>query len=100
MNQSISLDRDGFYILVNEFSLPDNTSNLDLQTKTTVTICNLFVNHEYGISDIARSLNEHRRDVIHVLLEQGIIRDRRVREVTTPHGIERRISVYQLNREY
>src|SRR5512147_1351789 len=100
MNQSISLDRDGFHILVNEFALPDDPSKLDLQTKTTVTICNLFVNYEYGISDIARSLNENRRDVILVLLKQGIIRDRRVKELAAPQGIERRIGAYQLKREY
>ena len=93
MRQSISQDRDGFHVLVGEFALPADTWKLDPQTKMTVTICNLFVNHEYSISDIARALNENRRDVILVLLKQGIIRDRRVREVTPPQGIERRISV-------
>ncbi len=100
MRQSICQDRDGFHVLVGEFTLPADPWKLDPQTKTTVTICNLFANHEYGISDIARALNENRRDVIRVLLKQGIIRDRRVRELMTPHGIERRISVYQLEREY
>ena len=100
MKQSMSLDRDGFHVIVGEFILPADTWKLDPKTKTTVTICNLFVNHEYSISDIARALNENRRDVIRVLLKQGIIRDRRVRETRAPDGIERRISVYQLNREY
>jgi hypothetical protein len=100
MRQSISQNRDGFHVLVGEFNLPADPWKLDLQTKTTATICNLFVNHEYGIPDIARALNENRRDVIRVLLKQGVIRDRRVRESTTPHGIERRISAYQIIREY
>lgn len=100
MGQSIVHDRDGFHVIEGEFTLPDDTWKLDPQTKTAVTICNLFINHEYGISDIARALNENPRDVIRVLLSQGIIRDRRVRQITPLHGIERRISVYQLKREY
>ena len=100
MKQLISQDRDGFHVLVGEFPLPADTWKLDPQTKTTVTICNLFINYEYSISDIARALNENRTDVIFVLLMQGIIRDRRVRQITPSQGIERRISVYQLKREY
>ena len=100
MGQSIVQDRDGFHVIEGEFTLPENHWGLDPQTKTTVTICNLFVNHVYGISDIARALNENRRDVILVLITQGIIRDRRVRQITPSQGIERRISVYQLKREY
>ena len=69
--------RDGFQVRQGEFPLPVDTLNLDSQSKRAVTICNLFVNHEYGISDIVRALNENRRDVIHILLSQGVIRDRR-----------------------
>ena len=90
MRQSITQDRDGFHLLVEEFALPIDTWKLDPQTKRAVNICNLFVNHEYGISDIARALDESRKNVIRVLLRQGIIRDRRVREITPAPGIERR----------
>jgi len=90
MRQSIFQDREGFHVLVDEFTLPADPWGLDPQTKRTVTICNLFVNHEYGITDIARALTENRRDVIHVLLKQGIIRERRVRPKTLPPGIELR----------
>lgn len=93
MKQSISQDRDGFHVLVGEFTLPEDPWGIDPQSKRTVTICNLFVNHEYSISDIARALNVNRRDVIFVLLKQGIIRDRRVRQMALPEEIERRISV-------
>lgn len=99
MRQSITQDRDGFHILVEEFTLPTDTWKLDPQTKRAVTVCNLFVNHEYGISDIARALGESRKNVIRVLLKQGIIRDRRVREITTAQGIERRISLVSTNLE-
>ncbi len=90
MRQSITQDRDGFHILVEEFALPTDPWRLDPQTKRAVTICNLFANHEYGISDIAGALGESRKNVIRVLLKQGIIRDRRVREITSGPGIERR----------
>ena len=92
MRQAISHDRDGFHILVEEFAVPTDSWKLDPQTKRAMTVCNLFVNHEYGISDIARAVGENRKDVIRMLLKQGIIRDRRVRENTPSQGIERRIS--------
>ncbi len=88
--QSVSKERDGFNFLVGEFTLPEDLWGLDPQSKRTVTICNLFVNHEYSISDITRELNENRRDVIHLLLKQGIIRDRRARQTAPPGEIERR----------
>ena len=88
--QSVSKERDGFNFLVGEFILPEDLWGLDPQSKRTVTICNLFVNHEYSISEIARELNENRRDVIHLLLKQGIIRDRRARQMTPPGEIDRR----------
>ena len=99
MRQSITQDRDGFHILVEEFALPTDTWKLDPQTKRAVTVCNLFVNHEYGISDIARALGENRKNVIRVLLKQGIIRDRRVREITPAQGIERRTFLVSSNVE-
>ncbi|HKZ39781.1 MAG TPA: hypothetical protein VJ044_02400 [Candidatus Hodarchaeales archaeon] len=100
MKQSISQDREGFHVREGEFPYPADTSNLDPQSKRAVTICNLFVNHQYGISDVVRVLDEDRRNVVLVLLKKGIIRDRRVRELTPPEGIERRISVHHLKREY
>jgi hypothetical protein len=90
MEQSIPQDRDGFQVREGQFTLPTDTSNLDPQTKRAVTICNLFVNHQYGISDVVRVLDENRRNVIHVLLAQGIIRDRRVRQTAPPEGSEQR----------
>jgi hypothetical protein len=99
MKQSISEDPDGFEVRRGKFILAD-TWNLDLESKRAVTISNLFVNHKYGISEIARALNENRRDIIFVLLKQGIIRDRRVRQMGPLQGVERRISDYQLKREY
>jgi len=93
MSQSIYRDRDGFQVREGEFTFPSDTRNLDTQSKRAVTICNLFFNHQYSISDVVRVLDEDRRNIVLVLLKQGIISDRRVLKITPSQGIERRISV-------
>ena len=90
MSQLIFQDRDGFHVRQQEFPLPEDPWALDPQTKRAVTICNLFVNHRYGISDIARVLDEDQRNIVLVLIKQGIIRDRRRGQTRPPDGIERR----------
>ncbi len=97
MRHSLSQDREGFHVLVEEFALPTDNSNLDPQSKRTVTICNLYINHQYNISDVVRVLDEDPRHVIHVLLKKGIIKDRRVLRTTPPEGIERRRTVISPN---
>ena len=77
--------------------MPADTWNLDPQSKRAVTICNLFVNHQYSISDIVCVLDEYRRNVVLVLLNKGIIRDRRVRQTIPPEEIERRTTVVSPN---
>ena len=94
MRQSILQERDGFHVREGNFILPADASNLDPQSKRAVTICNLFVNHQYGISDIVRLLDEDHTDVINALLNKGIIRERRVRERTRPEGSERRKTLF------
>ena len=92
MRQSVSQDRDGFHVREDEFALPPDPCNLDHQTKKAVTICNLFVNHAYTISDLVRVLDEDRKRVVLALLEQGIIRERRTKQMAPPDGTERRKS--------
>ena len=87
------MNRDGFDVRESEFTLPPDSRNLDHQTKRTVTICDLFVTHAYTISDIVRVLDEDRRNVVHALLKQGIIRERRTKQMASPDGAERRMSV-------
>ena len=58
-------------------TLPKDASALDPKSKRAVTICNLFVNHNLGIKDIVRVLDEDQERVIRTLLDQGIILDRR-----------------------
>ena len=91
MEQSIPQDLDGFQAWEGKFLIPEEAWKLDPQSKRAVTICNLFANHHYGISDIVRVLDEDRRNVIHVLLKQSIIKDRRERQTAPPEGSEQRI---------
>ena len=93
MRQSVTQDRDGFHVRESEFTLPPDPCNLDHQSKRAVTICNLFVNHAYTISDIVRVLDEDRKRVVLALLERGIIRERRTKQMASPDGTERRMSV-------
>ena len=97
MKQSTFPNRDGFHILVEGFALPADNWKLDPQSKRTVTICNLFVNHQYNIPDIVRVLDENHRKVVLTLLKQGIIKDRRVRTGRAPDGIERRTISVSVN---
>ena len=94
MSQSISPDRDGLQVREEEFTLPQDSINLDRKTKRAVTICNLFINHHYGISDIVRLLDEDRRNVIQVLVQKGIVNGRRVRQTRPPDGMEHRKAVF------
>ena len=97
MSQSIFQERDGFQVRKDEFPLPEDPLKLDPQTKRAVTICNLFVNHHYGISDVARVLDENSRNVVLALLKKGIIGDRRVQQTRPPEGIEHRTTVVSPN---
>jgi hypothetical protein len=97
MRQSILWDRDGFQVREDDFPLPENAWKLDPQTKRAMTICNLFVNHRYGVSNIVSALDEDCRHVVSVLLNKGIIRDRRVRRTEPPGGIDRRRTIVSPN---
>jgi hypothetical protein len=89
MKQSTYI-RDGFHVVRDRFTLPDDSSFLDPQTKRAVTICNLFLNHNLGLGDIVHLLDEDNGTVVLALLEQGIIRDRRNKPGEPPEGKERR----------
>jgi len=78
--------RDGFRLLKEAFSVPDEISTLDSLTKRKATICNLFINHRLAISDIVRLLDETNGRAISALIEQGVVEDRRkvARPVSNP----------------
>ena len=81
-----SILRDGFRVLKEAFSVPDEISTLDSLAKRKATICNLFVNHRLAISDIVRLLDETNGRAISALIEQGVVEDRRkmARPVSNP----------------
>ena len=97
MNNSIFQSRDDFQVRKSIFHLPEDISHLDPQSKRAVTICNLFINHHHSISDIVRVLDENRKNVVLVLIKQGIIRDRRERQAIPPDITERRKTVVSPN---
>ena len=84
------LTREGFRLTRDRFTLPKDTSALDPRSKRAVTICNLFVNHNLGIRDIVRVLDEDHEKVILTLLEEGIILNRRDDNLKNTTGQERR----------
>ena len=73
-------ERDGFKVKRKTFAQPPNGVLLDSSTKRRMTICNLFVNHKLSIADIMRVLDEAYGRVVVVLLEHGVIQDRRKRQ--------------------
>ncbi|HEX2522298.1 MAG TPA: hypothetical protein VHP35_09240 [Terriglobia bacterium] len=66
---------DGFQLMRDHFSLPKDTLDLEPETKRTLTICNLFVNHKLSIGNIERLLDEDFGRVVLALLEHQILRD-------------------------
>ena len=85
--------RDEFELKKNHFALPEHLSiDLEPRRKRTLTICNLFVNHQMSISNIERLLDEEHGRVIQALIESGILYDRRQIAGRPPVGIERRVS--------
>jgi hypothetical protein len=77
MEQSGNLERDGFQIKQKTFFTPADTTLIDPVTKRKITICNLFANHHLSIGDIVRLLDEKYSRVVQVLIEKGIVHERR-----------------------
>jgi hypothetical protein len=83
---------DGFPVRNLKFPVPPNTLDLDPKTKREVTICNLFINHQLTVPDIIRVLDEDYRHIVNVLLNSGIVGERRQNRHVPPEGIDRRRS--------
>ncbi len=77
MGRTEKPEREGFHATNKVFVNATNTVSLDPVTKRKVTICNLFANHQLPISDIGRVLDETYERVVNVLIEQGLILERR-----------------------
>jgi hypothetical protein len=77
MESKESIVRDGFRVVKTTFRVPPNIGQLDPQAKRKATICNLFLNHQLAIADVIRVLDESYSHAINVLIDQGVIEDRR-----------------------
>ena len=88
-----NLARDGFQVAKKVFINPSNTTLLDPINKRKITICNLFANDGLPVRDIARVLDEKYGRVVAVLIEQGLIQERR----KNPRAVkeERRRSLFR-----
>ena len=85
---------DGFVPTRKVYVAQNDTSMLDPVSKRKATICNLFASHRMPMKDIARVLDEDYVQVIHVILESGLVYDRRKkRQVLIPN--ERRKSFFK-----
>ena len=69
--------RDGFRVLRDRYSAPPDSAQLGAEPKRRITICNLFLNYKLSIKDIVKTLDETYRHAVSVLIEQGIIQERR-----------------------
>jgi hypothetical protein len=86
--------RDGFTLTRKVYVPTHDTSMLDLVSKRKATICNLFATHRMSLKDIARVLDEEYVRIINVIIESGLVYDRRKnRQVLIPN--ERRKSYFK-----
>ena len=90
MKQSISSTRDGFRLIKDRFALPKDISGLDLKSMHANKICDLFLNEKLHLSDIVRLLRDDRESVIHTLIGEGVIEERRKKLSQEPGERERR----------
>jgi hypothetical protein len=86
--------RDGFMLTQKVHVPTHDTSMLDPVSKRKATICNLFATHRMSMKDIARVLDEDYVRIIQVILESGLVYDRRKkRQVLIPN--ERRKTFFK-----
>jgi hypothetical protein len=75
------------------YALPQNFEQLDARSKTRATICNLFGNLRQPIEHIARTYEMSPREVISILVEEGLIIDQRKSKVDPIRGGRRQIDL-------
>jgi hypothetical protein len=68
---------EGFRLTKHKYVAPEHTENLPADEKRTITVCNLFSNQHKGIDEIAKLLDTNRGAVISVLIQEGLVVDRR-----------------------
>jgi hypothetical protein len=68
---------EGFRLTKQKYVAPEHTENLPANQRRAITICNLFSNQHKGIDEIAKLLDTNRGAVISVLIQEGLVVDRR-----------------------
>jgi hypothetical protein len=94
MDTPVKEVREGFQLTSRTFSVPTDTTRLSSTTKRKITICNLFANHSQSIRDIARVLDESYGHVVQVLIECGMVYERRKNRQETVQ-VERRQTFFR-----
>jgi hypothetical protein len=72
------------------FVLPDDFHSLDTQSKTRASICNLFGNLQQPIDQLASVYDMSREQVVSILLEEGLLEDKRLSQSDVVKGGRRR----------
>lgn len=68
---------EGFELTRKSFVLPPDPSGSDPRLKRRLTICNLFANQHQPIDTIAQVLDTGKGRVVSVLIDEGLIKERR-----------------------
>src|SRR4030095_9032545 len=68
---------EGFRLSNRQYVGPQDTIELPATQKMIIAICNLFANQNKRIDEIAKLLDTDRRAVLLVLIQEGLILDRR-----------------------
>jgi len=69
--------REGFRVLRDRYSTPADSAQLAADVKRKIAICHLFLNYRLSIHEIAKTLDETYQRAVKILIEQGIIQERR-----------------------
>jgi hypothetical protein len=79
---------EGFRLTGRPFVVPEELETLDASEKRAVAICNLFSNQNQSITQIAKVLDIRPFTVISVLIQAGLIEERR--DHSRPVAIDKR----------
>ena len=77
MSETKTTLRDGFRLKQQSYKLPLDIAPLDSDSRKQVTICNLFLNERRAIQEIVHLLGETYGNVVHILINQGVVYERR-----------------------
>jgi hypothetical protein len=72
-----SVSQEGFLVLRNSFFPLANAGELAPHLRIDIAICDLFVNHQLSIKQIAQTLDEPNKRVVYAVIKQGIVQERR-----------------------